>query len=44
MGAGRVAKSEMKTMLKAMDSDLSRTSMHLTRIKIELGPIQSNKN
>ena len=31
MGAGSVAKSEMNTMLKAIDSDLSRTSMHLEK-------------
>jgi hypothetical protein len=32
IGAGKVAKSEMKTMLKAIDNDLSRTSMHLKKV------------
>ena len=36
IGAGSVAKSEMKTMLNAIDNDLSRTSMHLKNIKLTL--------
>ena len=36
MGAGSVAKSEMNTMLKAIDSDLSRTSMHLKRFVLAI--------